>query len=92
MEGFGNVLVEALVSGAKVISTDCHSGPAEILENGKWGRLVPVGDFKALSINILEAIDDDKDLKPYKGTAALPLDEVLNKYLETLVPVRDVCN
>ena len=91
-EGFGNVLVEALVSGAKVISTDCHSGPAEILENGKWGRLVPVGDFKALSINILEAIDDDKDLKPYKGTAALPLDEVLNKYLETLVPVRDVCN
>jgi glycosyltransferase involved in cell wall biosynthesis len=55
-EGFGNVLVEAMATGTPVVSTDCESGPAEILENGKYGHLSPVGDADQLAKSIAETL------------------------------------
>lgn len=58
-EGFGNVLVEAMSSGAPLISTDCDYGPSEIMEGGKYGMLSPVGDAAALARNMEKLLTDD---------------------------------
>jgi glycosyltransferase involved in cell wall biosynthesis len=50
------VIVEALACGTPVVSTDCKSGPSEILADGRFGRLVPVGDAEALAAVILETL------------------------------------
>jgi glycosyltransferase involved in cell wall biosynthesis len=55
-EGFGNVLVEALYCGTPIVSTDCPSGPREILGDGRYGRLVPVGDSQSMASAILETL------------------------------------
>lgn len=55
-EGFGNVLVEALSAGCKIVSTDCFSGPSEILGGGIWGELVEVGDVNGLADAIIRCL------------------------------------
>lgn len=55
-EGLPNVLIESLACGTPVVATDCLSGPREILEDGKWGKLVPVGNPEALAEAIVETL------------------------------------
>jgi glycosyltransferase involved in cell wall biosynthesis len=84
-EGFGNVLVEALACGAQIVSTDCPSGPAEILENGKSGRLVPVGDAVALAGAIEAALDHPLPVEDLKERAkAFSSETVVRAYLQIL--------
>lgn len=56
-EGLPTVLIEAMVCGCPVISTDCPSGPDEILESGKYGNLVPVGNVVAMSKAMLQVLE-----------------------------------
>ena len=57
-EGLSNVLIEAMACGCPVVSTDCPSGPKEILEGGKYGLLLPVGDAVSLSESMLQVLDN----------------------------------
>jgi glycosyltransferase involved in cell wall biosynthesis len=84
-EGFGNVIVEALSFGLPVVSTDCPSGPAEILEGGRFGRLVPVGDAPALARAMEDALAAPVDREALIRRAADFAPEIAaRKYLDLL--------
>lgn len=57
-EGLPTVLIECMACGTPVVSTDCPSGPSEILEGGVYGPLVPVGDHAALAEAIEQQLDN----------------------------------
>ncbi len=55
-EGLPGAMIEAMACGSQVVATDCPHGPAEILENGRWGKLVPVDDAPALAEAIVASL------------------------------------
>lgn len=86
-EGFGNVIVEALQHGTPVVSTDCRSGPREILDGGNYGRLVPVGDADALAAAMAGALEQPADRDALRRRAAdFSDDAIARRYLDVLFP------
>jgi glycosyltransferase involved in cell wall biosynthesis len=77
------VLAESLALGTPVVSTDCPSGPREILQGGKFGPLVEVGDADGLAAAMLQTLQN-----PPRGdflrqaVAEYQLDKSVERYLE----------
>ena len=68
-EGLGMVLLESMAIGTPVISTDCPSGPREILEDGRHGILTPIGDWKSLGSAIGRMLSCDEERKQFISRA-----------------------
>ena len=85
-EGLPGVLVQALACGCPVVSTDCPSGPAEILEHGTYGRLVPVGNSEAMAEAIQSVLSSPPDREQLRArAAAFSVDRAAERYLEVLL-------
>lgn len=80
-EGFPNVLLEAMGMGLAVVSTDCRSGPADLVRHGHDGLLVPVDDVAAMAA-AMETLMSDESERLRLGVAAL---EVRQRYAPNVV-------
>jgi glycosyltransferase involved in cell wall biosynthesis len=84
-EGLPTVLIEAMAVGTPVVSTDCKSGPAEILENGRYGKLVSVGDIKGIAEAILSTLESPSNSEALRRKAAqFSLEKAVAEYREVL--------
>jgi len=81
-EGLPTVLIEALACGTPLVSTDCPSGPRELLADGQFGRLVPVGDAHALASAIVEALQATHDPEALRARAQeFSVEKAVGRYL-----------
>lgn len=80
-EGLPNALVEALASGCSIVSTDCTSGPREILDGGKFGRLVPVGDADALTKAMRDTLREGSYPADAQWLGQFQVESVVDQYL-----------
>jgi glycosyltransferase involved in cell wall biosynthesis len=86
-EGFGNVIVEALECGVPVISTDCPSGPSEILENGRYGKLVPIQNPSALAEALKVSLNTKHDsAKLVRRAKDFSVERIAEEYLTYINP------
>jgi glycosyltransferase involved in cell wall biosynthesis len=83
-EGLPTVLIEALAAGTRVVSTDCPSGPREILQDGRLGTLVPVGDAIALAGAILQVLEQPAGALPLDALAPFTRDASVDHYLRLI--------
>ncbi len=84
-EGLSVVLAEAMVCGVPIVATDCQNGPGEILAGGRYGRLVPVEDHKALAEAMREALDMTEPVSyPAEAIDRFLLDTIVKQYLKVI--------
>lgn len=83
-EGLPTVLVEAMALGVQVVSTNCEFGPAELLDNGEYGSLVPVGDSNALASAILQVLMGEHKLVDANWLNQFTIARATQKYLNIL--------
>jgi glycosyltransferase involved in cell wall biosynthesis len=85
-EGMPNALIQAIALGCPVVATDCPSGPREILNDGAFGRLVPVGDPDALASAITEALGFPRRPPPADLVARLDPALIVQQYRKLATP------
>ena len=84
-EGLPNALIEAMACGTPVISTNCPSGPSEILDGGKFGKLVPVNNPEALAKAVIETLNNPVESSELKKRANFfSVENSANKYLHLM--------
>jgi glycosyltransferase involved in cell wall biosynthesis len=88
-EGLPTVLIEALYLGVPIISTDCPSGPKEILKNGRWGTLIPMKDADALTTAIVFALRNRHDTPPKDSWAPFTQAYAISCYQKLLRQVTE---
>ena len=79
-EGLPNALIQAMACGTQVVSTDCPTGPSEILEDGKWGFLCPVNDNQSLAQGITNILENDTQEDVFKRSQYFSLERALEGY------------
>lgn len=84
-EGLPGTLIQAMACGVPVVSTDCPTGPAEILEDGRWGQLVPVDDAKALARAMDVALSAKRHPDVKARSSAFGADAAVDRYLKVLL-------
>jgi glycosyltransferase involved in cell wall biosynthesis len=87
-EGCPNALMQALACGTPIVSTACPGGSAEILEDGKWGRLVSMGNAGAMAEAILASIAATSSVNVQQRAADFALASIAREYLQILLPGR----
>lgn len=85
-ESLANVVIEAMAVGTPVVATDCPSGPAEALNRGQCGTLVPVGDLEGMSAAILDVLREKPEPVARSWLDQFSTRQVADRYLALLAP------